>query len=506
MGELSRTKKFFYNSLTTAFYQVIVMLSGFIIPKVMLLYYGSEINGLVSSINQFISYFNLVEAGLAGAAVFALYKPLANKNYEDISSVVSATKRFYVQAGNIFVGLLFSLAICYPFIIRKGSLSFLMVGILVLLLGAKGVLEFYTLAKYRVLLTADQKTYIISIASSIYTVLNMFIIYYLGKARVNIVILYATSLLAIFARTIILMIYVRVKYPKINYKASPNIKALNKRWDALFLQILGVVQNGTPTVLATIFLSLTSVSIYAVYNMVVTGINGILSIFNSGLAASFGDVLAKNEFNTLKKAYNEFELAYYIIITIIYSIALIMIMPFIKVYTMDVKDANYIQPIIGFLVVLNGYLYNLKTPQGMLVISAGHYKETKLQTLCQALILIIVSLLLVKPLGLVGILIGACLSNIYRDIDLMVYVPNKIVKMSWINSFKRIIWSLVLLIVNYSIFNGRVDIYVNSYISWFVVSSIVGIVISIIVVLSAFILDYKQVIGIMKRILVLLKK
>ena len=57
------------------------MIAEFIIPCIMLKYYGSEINGLVSSINQFIVYFNLVEAGLSGAAIYVLYKPLAGKNH-----------------------------------------------------------------------------------------------------------------------------------------------------------------------------------------------------------------------------------------------------------------------------------------------------------------------------------------------------------------------------------------------------------------------------------------
>ena len=60
----------------------------------MLKYYGSEINGLVSSINQFIVYFNLVEAGLSGAAIYALYKPLAENNHKAINSIVSAARNF----------------------------------------------------------------------------------------------------------------------------------------------------------------------------------------------------------------------------------------------------------------------------------------------------------------------------------------------------------------------------------------------------------------------------
>ena len=69
----NRTQKFVYNSMSTAIMQIFTMVVGFIIPKVMLNSYGSEINGLVSSISQFIAYFNLVEAGLAGAAIYSLY-------------------------------------------------------------------------------------------------------------------------------------------------------------------------------------------------------------------------------------------------------------------------------------------------------------------------------------------------------------------------------------------------------------------------------------------------
>ena len=60
----SRTKKFMHNSISTAVYQVILMISGFITPKIMLDCYGSEVNGLVSSIQQFMTHFQIVEAGI----------------------------------------------------------------------------------------------------------------------------------------------------------------------------------------------------------------------------------------------------------------------------------------------------------------------------------------------------------------------------------------------------------------------------------------------------------
>lgn len=92
-----RTTQFFYSTIVTAIYQFIIMISGFIVPRVMLVAYGSELNGLVSSINQFISYFSLVEAGLAAAIVYSLYEPLATKNQDKINRILSAAKKILLS-------------------------------------------------------------------------------------------------------------------------------------------------------------------------------------------------------------------------------------------------------------------------------------------------------------------------------------------------------------------------------------------------------------------------
>ena len=141
------------------------------------------------------------------------------------------------------------------------------------------------------------------------------------------------------------------------------------------MQILGAIHHGAPIVLLTLVTkNLLLVSVYTIFNMVLSSINGLLSIFKSGLSASFGDVIARGEVKVLQKSYSEFEFSYYALITVIYSVASVMIMPFIRIYTSGVTDVQYDVPLIGFLFVISGLMYNLKTPQGMLVISAGMFK------------------------------------------------------------------------------------------------------------------------------------
>ena len=497
---MNRTKKFFYNSITTALLQLVIMAAGFITPRVLLQSYGSEINGLVSSITQFIVYFNLAEAGLSGAAIYALYKPLAESDYKAINSIVSAARRFYTQAGYIFVSLTIGLAVLYPIYVKSEVITPFNIGILVLILGVNGALEFFTLSKYRVLLSADQRTYVVSLASIVYIVVNTSIIVVLANLGVNIVVLRFVALLSIFLRSFILMAYVKLKYKHINYKEKPNNEALDKRWDVLYLQILGVIQTGAPVVILTIIVcDLKLISVYMIFNMVITGIDGVLGIFKSGLSASFGDVIARGENKIMKRAYSEFELVYFSIITIIYSITYVTIMPFIHIYTKGITDVSYDLPIIGALFVVNGLLNNLKTPQGMLVISAGLYKETKLQTTIQGGIVVVLGCMLAPFYGIAGVLTASIVSNLYRDIDLLFFIPRNVTKLPIRNTFHRwirMLFSAVVICVPFFF----IELKPTGYATWAFCAAVAVVYAILVVAASGFVFDKVDMKSTVRRI------
>jgi len=501
---MNRSTKFMYNTIASIFQQLVVFGVGMVLPRVMLQYYGSEINGITSSIRQFINYFALVEAGIGASAIYALYKPLAQENHISISSIVTAAKRFYIHSGFVFTGLIVILAVCFPLIRKTTMLSSVELCILVIALGAQGFLNFFLLSKYNVILTADQRSYVVFIAMSASNIISTIIIVWLAQLHINIAFVYSLSLISLMVQTLILYLYVQKRYGYLDFHAKPDNSAMKQRWDALYLQILGVVQSGAPVILATIFLGFKAVSVYSIYFMVIGGLNGLLSIFTSGLSASFGDVIARSEKSTLQKAYKEFEFTYYALITLVYTAAFLLIMPFVRIYTIGITDANYDVPILGYLMVINGYLYNLKTPQGMLVISAGLYKQTKWQTTIQALILVSVGAVLAPIWGLAGIMIGSILSNLYRDIDLLFFIPAEVTGLSpkltikrWSISFLEIIFILVPFIF--------LPLYAQSILAW-VQSGLLIFCYSIVVIIVASVLfDKKEFIDSTTRTLKMFK-
>lgn len=503
---MSRTKKVFYNSLSTAILQILTVISGLIIPRMMLETYGSELNGLVSSVVQFISYFNLVEAGIAGAAIFALYKPLANKDYKEVNGIVSAAKKFYFQSGYIFTILVIGFALIFPLYIETEALSKINVSVLIIIIGSSGFLEFFTLSKYRVLLTADQKTYILSVASIVQVVLNTAIIVILTKNDVNIVLLRLIALTSILSRSIILMTYFKLKYKFLNFNEKPNIAALKQRWDALYLQILGIIHSGAPIVIITLMLrDLKLVSVFTIYSLVIGGISGLLGIFINGLSASFGEIIARDEIKTLQKSYKEFEFSFYILISIVYAVSFHTIMPFIKIYTSGISDINYNLPLVGFLFVLNGLLFNIKTPQGLLVISAGLYKDTRVQTTIQGAISISLGIVLAPYFGIVGILIASIISNLYRVIDLLIFIPKRLTKLPIMDTVYRIIFLLfAIIVVNVTLL--FINYEPNTFVIWIFYTIAISLYAVGIVLVTAYLFDKIEMMNIYKRLKLIIKK
>lgn len=498
MGK-SRSQKFLYNTIISAVQQLVIMFVGFVIPIVMLTYFGSEINGVISSITQFMTYFSLVEAGIGSAAVFALYKPLADNDHKSINSIISATDKFYRKSGFVFIFLVLVLAVLYPFFAKVSGLSQVEIFLLVLILSSDLIINFFTLGKYRAILTADQCLYYISFALMLQQILNTLLVVLFAMNGFSIIVVRGVTIVAIIIRSVILLIVCKRKYPYLNTKVKPNYEALDKRWSALYLQVLNSVQRGSPIIFATFFTNFKEVSVYAIYNMVIIGVNNILGIFMSGLSSGFGDIIARGEQNTLKKSYNDFEFAYIAFITIIYCVTMLLFVPFITIYTKNIFDADYNRSLLAFFFVLNGYLFNLKTPQGMLVISAGHYKETKWRSTIQASIIIVFGLILTPLFGLVGILIASCLSNIYRDIDLLFYIPKRVTHLPVLDTLKRWVLSFLEIFIIFIPFYF-IDTQIIGILSWIQHAIIYIIYSSIIIFIVSYFFDRKSLLCTISRV------
>ena len=71
-----------YNLLSGIAYQVILIVISFLLPRLYLENFGSEVNGVLSTVKQIFVYMTLLEAGIGLATTQALYKPVAEGDHE----------------------------------------------------------------------------------------------------------------------------------------------------------------------------------------------------------------------------------------------------------------------------------------------------------------------------------------------------------------------------------------------------------------------------------------
>ena len=118
---MNRTKRAFINSVTAAIYSVIQITIGIILPRLIIGKFGSDINGLTVSIQQFVSYLGYLELGLSSVFIYSLYKPLALKDEGTINGLDSSGKKSYNRTSLFYLIDVIILASIDPFIANTGE-------------------------------------------------------------------------------------------------------------------------------------------------------------------------------------------------------------------------------------------------------------------------------------------------------------------------------------------------------------------------------------------------
>lgn len=410
-----RTKNAIKIIFSSTLLQLIVVISGLILPRLLIREYGSSINGLVMSIKQFVTYFSIVGAGIGIASNVALYKPLADDNIQEINGILSATAAFFRQTGFFFVILILTFTLIYPFIVRE-ELPVILIVSLILIISIALIVEHIFMGKYKVLLIADQRNYIVSKITGQGIIINTIISVILIKMHFSIVIVQIGATLSYLIKLYLIRRYIKKNYSKFSYKGKPATEAIKGRWGAFAYQVPGIIITYTPIVVITILCGLKEVSRYAVYNMVFGSLGMIVGIFSAGFSASFGNVIAKNETDILKKSFNTYEHVLFIVTFFCYASTLKLIKPFIAIYTKGITDIEYVFPLLGFLFIISSLIKGLRIPSLTLIEAAGKYIENKNANIAEAVSNILLSIFFTYYLGVIGVLIAYILSGGIRTI------------------------------------------------------------------------------------------
>ena len=493
-----RTKNSILNVITGIILQFVIIFTGFVIPKIIIDNFGSSVNGLVTSITQFLGYISLLQAGFGMIVKSLLYKPIANKNKIEIHNILFASEKFFKKIAKIFLIYILILSIFYPLLVND-EFSFLYTFSLIIIISISIFAEYYFGMTFTLYLQSCQKSYIIALIQIITYILSVLVVIILVYFNFSIHVVKLISALIFVLRPLILNIYVKKKY-KVDYKNCNEKYNIKNKWEGLTQHLAYTVNQSTDMVLLTIFRSLAEISVYSVYRMIASGIESIINAVANGISASFGDMIAKNELEKINSRFSIYETIYILICSILYSCAFVMIIPFIRLYTNNVTDINYVNYLFGYLVLISSFIFIFRAPYNELIKSAGLFKETRNFAILEAVINIILSLLLIKKFGLVGITIGTIVAVSIRTID-MVYKSNKLIlHRDNFSTIKKLLLSIFIMIFIFELSKFLPLLNNSTYFNWIVNSIIIATISIFVVAFFSFIL-YKQEFKILFKLL-----
>ncbi len=433
----------------------IILVLGVIIPRIVIVSYGSELNGFLSTISQIFTYFTLLEAGIGNSAINAFFSPLEKQDYAQANRVAGQARRYYRKATTLYVVCVLLFAFVYPFLMPSTLDKALMIKV-ILLQGAPSVIGYYFRAVYDQLLTADGKYYV---SENVQLVLHIF----MSAAKIALI-LCGFDIVAVqlaycviwLLRSPITILYCKRKYPWLAFAKADGENLLQERSAFIVHEVASAIFFNTDVFIVSVFCGFEAASIYTVYNMIFSSLNSLLNTANGGLGFVLGRNLDK-PIEKLRQIFDVYSTLYTFATFVVMTTATVLSIPFVTLYTQGVDDVNYIVKWVPALFGLINVMSGARAIPQRLISVSGHAKSTQNRSLIEMILNIVFSVVLVYFLDIYGVLLGTVIALLYRMNDIILYANRHILHRSSKKSYACLLSYLLLF---------AAAVYVASNVTW----------------------------------------
>ncbi len=446
-----------YNLLSGVFYQIVLIAMSFALPRLYLESFGSEVNGVLSTIKQIFTYMCLLEAGVGLATTQALYGPVAQKNQTGIDSVLSATHLYYVKTGIIYGLIVLVFAFVYGFLVPTGMNGWVVFTI-VILSGIPSLFSFFVQAKYRILMEVDGRKYIITNSETVLQLLSN-----AGKIIVlvftdNLILMQLVYCLLSVAQLACTYIYAKHRYKWLSFREKPDFTAISQRKSVLVHQLSAMVFNNTDIILLSVLTDFKTVSIYTIYNIFFSQVQSFITSITSGFSFALGQM-----FHTDRKkfidVYRIYETLYIMATFVIYTLMAVFLLPLIQIYTGGINDADYTNPLLLFLFAIMNLLSNGKLPSNHVVEFSGQFDKTRSHAIVEMTVNIVISVFAILKWGICGAIVGTIAALICRSILMIDFANRKVLLRKAFETYRLwiingAVFALVMILLYVDAFGG----------------------------------------------------
>lgn len=400
-----RTKNSLKNVISIVVLNVLIGVLGFIKVKVFINAFNNDIYSLNQLFYQIFGYLVIADLGFGLILNKKLYEAFANNKKEEINNIYNTSRKFYKYLGLLImaISLIVSFFVQY---LTKANISNIYIQVVFIIFVFRNTLDYFFTAP-RLIMEANEKSYKINHLIKGIKILEIITEIILALSGVN----YIFILLPGIVITLIINIYINKKvfneYPWLHNNKKFNKNYLKGTKDLIYLKLSGIMNSNTDIILISTFISPLYVIIYTSYSYITKFITDTIYIVASAITPSYANAMLKEEKD---KSYNIF-LELNTLFLFMASFCTIMLYTFLNnLIALWIGNAYLVNKFALLLFCIITF-QNIASKAIVIIINGkGLFKETKRATMCEAILNLVISVILVRKLGLIGVLLGTIIA------------------------------------------------------------------------------------------------
>ncbi len=419
MADRSRVVKSQYNLIFSLIYNVVITILGFATRTVFVYSLGAEYLGLNGLFTNVLSLLSLAELGVGSAITFSLYKPIASQDNEKIKSLMHLYKTAYQIIGWIILGLGIVLTPFLKYIVNFDAGIDINYYVIYIMFLVNTVISYWFFAYRSVIIYAHQDGYVLTKVETVFRLITYLMQFGILLILKDYYLYLALPIIAGIIKNIIISNIAGKRYPIINEEnveplETKEVKGIFQNVFALSIfKISGVVYGATDNLIISTWLGTAVVGIVSNFTMIVQLVTSYVNMIFQSMYASVGDLNASETASYKYVVFKRLNLLNYWIYTYCTICLGCLLNPCIKVWLGEKYCLNNSTVVLLALVFLVPGLNNVIN---IYKDACGLFKEVQIRALFTAIINLVLSIVLVKNIGLDGVYIGtivAYLSTIY---------------------------------------------------------------------------------------------
>lgn len=468
-------KKSLINVCVSLFFKIILLVLTLLTRRFLIQYVGNEANGILSLYTSIIGFLAIADLGIGTAITFSMYKPIVEDDKPKIAALYHLFVKFYMIVGLIILVVGLCLIPFLPFIAKDNGNVNLYTTFICMLMSV--VISYMYSAKTSVI-NAYKNNYITTTIHSICLIiegLSQILVLYMYKSFELFLI---SKIVSVLIEWVVTSIYFSKHHRELNQYDSKldaeTKKEVSMKTRAMFMHKIGtILVNTFDSIIISSFIGVVILGKYNNYTTIVAAMNGVIMLFFTPLTGVIGHLCAKEDVALQKKYYNFFYGLNFTLGVIFYLGYYAVIDDFI--FLCFGSNLELEQSII-FVITLNYFIQFMRTSTLTFRDSTGTFYNDRYKPIIEGILNLILSIVLVKYIGITGVIIATIITNLLichlvEPYVLFVYAfESKPNKFYFMNYFCISLFVVFLFLLNYThlkISNNWLSLFLNGILAVF---------------------------------------